>query len=137
MEMNQDHPALVAARNSWRCVQTKQKEEWLDLLAEDVVVEDPIGVAPTNPTGKGAQGKDALREFWEKNIEPTTIRIEPHESFAAGAESAHVLTLTNSFPNGVKMIVHGIFTYRVNDAGKIQSLRGYWSLEDARVEQPG
>jgi hypothetical protein len=35
------------------------------------------------------------------------------------------------------MIVHGIFTYRVNDAGKIQSLRGYWSLEDARVEQPG
>ena len=47
-----------------------------------------------------------------------------------------MLTLTTSFPNGVKMTVHGIFTYRLNDAGKIQRLRGYWSLADSKVEHP-
>jgi steroid delta-isomerase len=134
--MNQEHPALVAARNSWRCAQAKLREEWLDLMADDIRIEDPIGVGPTNPTGKGICGKEAVSEFWEKNIAPTDLRIEAHESFAAGAESAHVLTLTTGFPNGVKMTVRGIFTYTVNDAGKLQKLRGYWTLEDAKVERP-
>lgn len=134
--MDQDHPALVAARNSWRCVQEKKKEEWLALMADDIVVEDPIGVASTNPTGKGIRGKAALAEFWEKNIAPTTIRIEAHESFAAGSESAHVLSLTTAFPNGVRMTVHGIFTYEIDEADRLRCLRGYWSLEDARVEKP-
>jgi hypothetical protein len=32
--------------------------------------------------------------------------------------------------------VHGIFTYTVNDAGRIQALRGYWSMDEAKVEKP-
>lgn len=134
--MNEDHPALLIARSSWRCVHAKDKQGWLDLMAEDVCIEDPIGVGPTNPTGKGMVGKEAVRAFWDANIAPNDIRIETHESFAAGSESAHLMTLTTSFPNGVKMFVHGIFTYRVNDAGELQSLRGYWTLQDAKVEQP-
>lgn len=134
--MDENHPALVAARSSWRCVQARRKDEWLELMAEDVRVEDPIGVAPTNPTGKGISGRAGLAEFWDKNIAPAAIRIEAHESFAAGSESAHVLTLETSFPNGIRMTVHGIFTYRVNDAGKIQSLRGYWSLAESKIERP-
>lgn len=134
--MDEQHPALVAARNSWRCVQDKKRDEWLALLAEDVLIEDPIGKGPTNPSGEGIRGRQAARDFWEKNIAPTSIRITAHESYAAGSESAHVLTLRTSFPNGVAMNVHGIFTYRVNDDGRIQSLRGYWSLADAKVEKP-
>lgn len=135
--MSEEHPALLAARSSWRCVQEKRKEDWLALMAEDICVEDPVGVGPTNPTGKGVQGRAALAEFWDRNIAPASIRIEAHESFAAGAESAHLMTLTTSFPNGVRMSVRGIFTYRVNDTGKLQSLRGYWSLGEAKIEQPG
>lgn len=131
--MNEEHPALVAARSSWRCVQAKQKDAWLALMADDVRIEDPIGVGPTNPTGEGLHGKQAVAEFWERHIAPTTITIEPHESFAAGSESAHVLSLTTRFPNGVTTTVHGIFTYRVDDDGRLQSLRGYWSLEDAVI----
>lgn len=133
--MDQNHPALAAARSSWRFVQEKNKQAWLDLMADDVVFEDPIGVAPTNPDGHGVRGKAALSEFWDKTMAPATIRIEPHESFAAGQESAHVMTLRTSFANGVTMIVHGIFTYRLNDGGKLQSLRGYWSMEDSKVER--
>ena len=135
--MSELHPAIAAAHASWRCVGARAREEWLDLLAEDVTIEDPIGVAPTNPTGKGFRGKAEAAGFWDKNLAPTeSVSVEAHESFAAGNESAHVLTLTTSFPNGVKMIVHGIFTYTLNDAGKIRSLRGYWSLDQARMVQP-
>jgi steroid delta-isomerase len=134
--MAAQHPALVAARSSWRYVQAKDRESWLALLAPDICIEDPIGVGATNPTGKGIRGLEEAKAFWEKNIAPTTIKIEPHESFAAGNESAHLLTLTTSFPNGVKIQVHGIFTYRVNEVGNLTSLRGYWSMADAKVEKP-
>lgn len=134
--MDQDHPALVAARSSWRCVHAKDKEGWLDLMAEDICVEDPIGIAPTNPDGKGVRGKAGMREFWETNVDPNKIVIEAHESFAAGDESAHRMTLTTEFPNGLKMMVNGIFTYRVNDEGKLTNLRGYWSLDETEVSKP-
>jgi steroid delta-isomerase len=134
--MSGEHPAMVAARSSWRCVQAKDKEGWLALMTDDICIEDPIGVAPTNPTGKGLRGKAEVADFYEKNIAPATLRIEPHESYAAGDESAHLMTLTTSFPNGVTMTVRGIFTYRVDDAGKLTNLRGYWTLADAKVEQP-
>jgi len=135
--VNEEHPAMVAARNSWRCVQAKDKEGWLALMADDVKIEDPIGVAITNPTGDGVRGKAEVGDFYEKNIAASTLHIEVHESRVAGEnESAHVLTLTNEFPNGIKTQVRGIFTYRLNAAGKLANLRGYWTMDDMKVEQP-
>ena len=55
-------------------------------------------------------------------------------SYAAGREAAHLGTLTTTFPNGSKVIVEGIFTYELNDEGKLSSLRGYWELKDAKFE---
>ena len=131
--MDENHPALVAARNSWRCVQSKAREEWLELMADDVLIEDPIGVAPTNPEGKGIRGKEALGRFWDQNLAPTEVVIETHESFACGNESAHRMTLRTTFPGNTTFVVDGIFTYRVNDAGKITNLRGYWCVEDMKT----
>jgi steroid Delta-isomerase len=132
-----EHPAMMAAHHSWRCVRARLRDEWLDLMAEDVKIEDPIGVGPTNPTGKGFRGRAEAEQFWDKNLAPTeSIAITAHESFAAGDESAHVLTLVTKFPNGVAMTVHGIFTYTVDAAGKLIALRGYWSMADAKIEKP-
>jgi steroid delta-isomerase len=133
--MDENHPALVAARSSWRCVQAKDKEAWLALMADDVLFEDPIGAGPTNPTGEGIRGKAALSDFFDKNMAPNTIRIETHESFVAGNESAHVMTLTTSFPNAMRMIVHGIFTYAVDESGLLTNLRGYWTVADSKFEK--
>ena len=135
--MNQNHPALLAARNSWRCVTEKSRDGWLNAMADDVVIEDPIGMAPTNPSGEGIQGKQAVAAFWDQHIAPSKIEFEIHESFAAGSESAHVLTITTALPNGIRMKVHGIFTYHLNTSGQLRALRGYWQLEDAKVEKPG
>ena len=134
--MSEEHPAMAAAHHSWSCVKRRARQEWLDLMADDVTLEDPIGVAPTNPTGKGYRGKAEAEKFWDDNIGRTeSISIEAHESFAAGSESAHVLTLTTRFPNGTIMSVHGIFTYEVNDEGKLKALRGFWSLGEAKIEK--
>jgi steroid delta-isomerase len=117
----------------------KDKQGWLDLMAEDICVEDPIGVAPTNPDGKGVRGKAALSEFYDKNMASSTIEIETHESYAADNdknESAHLMTLRTTLSNGMKVIVRGIFTYRINDEGKITNLRGFWSLSGSEFIQP-
>ena len=134
--MNEEHPAMVAARASWSAVRRKNKEEWLALMADDIVIEDPIGVSPIDAVGKGHAGKEAVRAFFDQNIAPNTIEFDVSESFAAGLESAHRMALITTFPNGTKMIVNGIFTYRVNQDGKLVSLRGYWELADAQVVQP-
>ena len=134
--MDPNHPALVAAQSSWRCVHAKDKAGWLGLMADDICVEDPIGLAPTNPDGHGVKGKAAMDAFWDGNIEPNTIRVETHESFVAGDESAHRMTLTTTFPNGASMKLNGIFTYRVNAEGKLTNLRGYWLLEDSVFSSP-
>ena len=137
--MNEEHPALIASRSSWRCVQAHDKEGWLDLMADDVCIEDPIGVAPTNADGKGIRGKAAVAEFYEKNIAQNKLSITCHQSNLSSCdqEAAHVLTLATEFPNGVKSHVTGIFTYRLNDAGKLVSLRGYWNMDAMTFEQPG
>ena len=135
--MEREHPALAASRASWRCVQAKDKAGWLGLMAEDICIEDPIGVAFTNPDGKGVRGKRAVAEFFDKNIAPATIRIETHESYTAEAnEAAHVMTLTTTLPNGVVSRVRGIFTYRTNDEGKLTNLRGFWNMKAMQFEQP-
>jgi steroid delta-isomerase len=130
------NPAMTAARSSWRCVQARDREAWLDLMADDIVMEDPIGIAPTNPDGRGIRGKAAVAAFWDASMSKMDIHIDTHESFAAANESAHRMTLTTTFPNGGGMTVNGIFTYRVDERGKLTNLRGYWSLDEAEIRPP-
>ena len=134
--MNEENLAMVAARASWSAVQRKDKEGWLALMTDDVLFHDPIGVSPLDATGKGHVGKQAVSAFWDKTMAPATIAIEVHRSFTAGLEAAHLMTLTTELPGDVRSIVTGIFTYRVNEDGKLAALRGYWDMDDMSFEQP-
>ena len=134
-----EHPAMIAAR---RLVALRRRRE--AMRGAGSRCWPPASASRTRSacrphrsrTGKGIRGLEEAKAFWERNIATTSIQIQAHESFAADSESAHVLTLTTSFPNGVKIVVHGIFTYRVNDAGKLTNLRGYWTMADAKIEKP-
>ena len=124
-------PVVAASRNSWRCVQAGDREGWLALMSDDVVVEDPIGEAVTNPGGTGVRGKDALAAFYDANIGPNQLRITCEETFPSSSptEIAYILVLETTFPNGFVATVRGVFTYRVDDAGLITNLRGYWNMD--------
>jgi len=63
------------------------------------------------------------------------MTIVSAESYAAGNESAHVLTLTVHFANGLETKGRGIFTYRVDDTGKVNALRGYWGFDEMEMVQ--
>lgn len=132
-----DHPAMIAARASWAAVEAGDREGWLALMADDVVIEDPIGEALTNPTGLGARGKDEVGAFFDANIGPNQLAIDVHTSRVAGNESAHHMTLTTTLPDGTKAVVTGLFAYRVGDDGLLTSLRGWWGMDDMTFVAPG
>ena len=124
-------PVVAASEASWRCVQTGDREGWLALMADDVVVEDPIGEAVTNPDGTGVRGKEALAAFYDTNIGPNQLTVTREETFPSSSpdEIAYILVLHTKFPNGFTATVRGVFTYRVDDGGLITNLRGYWHMD--------
>lgn len=130
-------PALTASQASWRCVQAHDREGWLALMADDVVIEDPIGEAITNPDGRGVRGKQAVAEFYDKNIAINQLTITCEETFASSSptEIAHILVLHSKFDGGFTSTVRGVFTYRVDDAGLIASMRGYWNMDAMTFSQ--
>ena len=124
-------PAMAASQASWRCVQTHDREGWLGLMSEDIVIEDPIGKSVTNPDGLGVRGKQAAAAFYDTNIAANTLRVTCEETFPSSSpnEIAHILVLRSEFENGFTSAVRGVFCYRVDDDGLITNLRGYWNLE--------
>lgn len=134
---NEDTPAMAASRESWRCVQTHDREGWLALMAPDVVIEDPIGEAITNPDGRGVRGKDAVAAFYDANIAANNLTVTCEESFASSSpnEVAHILVLRSEFEGGFSSTVRGVFTYRLNDDGLLSNLRGYWNMDGMKFEQ--
>ena len=131
-----EHPARRAALLSREYVHSKNREGWLGLYAEDAIIEDPIGVSAIDPPGKGHRGPAAREAFWDNFIAPSSINVDILDSYAAGNEVANhaIITTTIDTGNGkaLQQKVHGVFTYHVNDEGKLLSLRGYWEVDDPR-----
>lgn len=133
-------PALIASHKSWAAVHAHDREGWLALMADDVVLEDPVGESYTNPDGTGLHGKEAVAGFYDANIGPNDLRVTCEETFPSSSphEIAHILVLRSRFPNGMMSTVRGVFTYRVNDVGLLTNLRGYWymdQMEFTKVEK--
>jgi steroid delta-isomerase len=129
-------PALAASRASWDRVGAHDRDGWLALMADDVHVEDPIGPAITNPDGAGVRGRAALGAFWDTVIEPNRLTVTCEETFPSSspAEVAHVLVLRTELAGGGTSTVRGVFTYRVDEAGLIAHLRGYWTIDAMRFD---
>jgi steroid Delta-isomerase len=127
------HPAQRAAARSARYASRREKAAWLDLYADDAVIEDPVGVSPLDPTGKGHRGREALSRFWDVVIGPGNMTYTIRESYPCADECANVWSLTNVLPGGARVTVDLVSIYRVNAAGKLLSMRAYWSY--AEVEQ--
>jgi ketosteroid isomerase-like protein len=134
--MSEEHPARAAARRSMDAVQRGDRRAWLDNFAADAVVEDPIGPSPFDPEGRGHRGKEAIGAFWDAQIAPNRVMVNVRCSYAAGSEVANVGTVTVVAENGAVMLVDGVFTYRVNEAGKVVALRAYWELDGLKVLAP-
>ena len=130
--MTTEHPARAASRRSMELVQSKgenAKEEWMALFADDAIIEDPIGASPLDPEGKGHRGRDAISAFWDLTIAHVQLTFDIRSSYAAGNEVANVGMITSKLADGTTITVEGVFTYRVDAAGKIVALRAYWEFD--------
>ena len=127
-------PAQQASFNSMRNVKARNRAGWLALFAEDALLQDPVGVSPFDPTGQGHKGKEAIGAFWDNVIEPNGGIFRIRESYPAADECANVITLGKTLPNGKAFDVHFVGVYRVNEAGKIVSLKAYWQFDKVMAE---
>ncbi|MCU1588652.1 MAG: hypothetical protein JWN31_2145 [Frankiales bacterium] len=122
--------AREMSQRSMAAVKARDKAAWLALWAEDGWVEDPIGESFIDPTGLGHHGPEGRAAFWDNNIGSVeSIRFELKDSFACGSEVANIATIHITLPGGATSRCEGVFVYRVNDEGKLKSLRAYWELD--------
>ena len=106
----------------------KQKSDWLNLFSDDAIVEDPIGVSPLDPIGKGHNGKAAIETFYDTVIANGDLVFEIVESIPCGDECANFANITNKI-DGAEIKTKMIVIYRVNSDDKIVSLRAFWDYE--------
>ncbi len=126
-----DTPAHLAGKRSRDAVTARDKEAWLEVFAEDAIVEDPIGPSFFDPEGKGHRGRDAISAFWDKVIAPTDkIEFNFRDTVQCGNEEANVGNIVTTM-GGHQITAEGVFTYRVNDEGKLAALRAYWEMDRA------
>ena len=126
--MSDEHPARKAGLLSQRFVSAGERDQWLELFDENAVVQDPVGVSPLDPVGKGQVGKAAIAAFYDQFIAKANVSFDYPRSYACGDECAFVGTVYTAFGD-TEVASEGVFVYRVNDAGKLVSLRAFWEHE--------
>ena len=106
----------------------KDKQSWLDLFAEDAIVQDPIGKSPLDPVGDGHKGKEAIEKFYDTVIANGNIEFNILESIPCANECANFAQIVNVVGD-VKIETQMIVIYRVNSNDKIVSLRAFWDYQ--------
>ena len=106
----------------------KDKQNWLDLFAEDAIVQDPIGKSPLDPDGNGHKGKEAIEKFYDTVIANGNIEFNILESIPCADECANFAQIINVVGD-VKIETKMIVIYRVNSDDKIVSLRAFWDYQ--------
>jgi steroid delta-isomerase len=138
--MTDDMPTVrELAIRSRAAVNAGDRQAWLDLFADDAVVQDPIGPSPFDPAGHGHHGKEAIGTFYDTVIGPNdAITFEIEQSYLCGEEVADVGTIRTTLPGGAhQAVVHGVYTYRSNGAGKLAALRAFWELDSLELIEIG
>jgi steroid delta-isomerase len=123
-----DTPVHRAGNRSREAAMARDKEAWLDVFADDAIVEDPIGPSHFDPEGKGHRGKDAISAFYDMAIAPNKLEFNFVDTFQCGNEEANVGTIVIT-TGEYQVTAEGVFTYKVNDEGKLVALRAYWELD--------
>lgn len=132
---DKDATARELGRRSQAAVEAKDRDGWLELFADDAIVQDPIGPSPLDPGGKGHRGRDAIAAFYDTVIAPNErITFEIERSYLCGDEVADVGVIRTTLAGGRHIaVVRGVYTYRSNGAGKLAALRAYWEFGAAEL----
>lgn len=127
-----DHPARRAAQRSYAAVAAGDLEGWLEVYAEDAVIEDPVGPSMFDAEGAGHRGHEGIRAFWELAIAPVkTFHFTVHDSHANGRTCANVATITTRFPDGTIVDTDLVTIHEIGEDGRVVHMRAHWEPERA------
>ena len=131
-----DRSARAASLRSRRYTHAADGDSWVALFAEDGVVQDPVGPSPFDESGEGHRGHVAIRAFWDTVIaqNPVQLVILLSNQSSDEREVANVIAITNTMPDGSTVSTEMVACYRVDDDGKILSLRAYWEFAKLRFD---
>ena len=76
------------------------------------------------------QTSRTIAKFFDMAIAPSELTFNFEKAYQCGNEEANVGNIVIRAA-GYEVIAEGVFTYRVNDEGKIAALRAYWELDKA------
>jgi steroid delta-isomerase len=107
------------AEASLRLTRDGDREGWLELFADDAIVEDPVGSEPH-------RGIEAIRRFRDSVIATMdSFDYQIERCYVGGDEAALVVTFSLS-AGGSTLVMDLVNIYRANAEGKIASLRSFW-----------
>lgn len=122
-------PARAASIRSMQLAEAGDGRAWLDLFADDAIVQDPYGPSPMDPSGQGQVGKEAIEKFCAAFIRPDSIRFEIRQTLTSGPACVNIGTIYTKRPGGKVGWSEIVNVYEANEAGKLTLLRSYWDFE--------
>lgn len=114
---------------SLSAVRAGDRQGWLDLFAEDGVVQDPVGISPLDPSGVGHRGKATIAKFYDDIISHNkSFEGKITEAILCGEECACTVSFAITSADGKPMTLNAINIYKATKDGRIASLRSFWDI---------
>jgi steroid Delta-isomerase len=126
-----ERPARLASWRALDAISRKDKERYISLYAPNGVIHDPVGRSALDPTGSGHRGHDSLAKFWDEYIARIGgLSFRVHTSLATDNQVANSFTMIMQLPEGETNSLESIFIYRVDEAGLLLYVGGYWEMPE-------
>lgn len=127
--MGNCYKAQQASIQSREFALQKNRTGWLDLFADDAIVQDPVGISPLDPAGQGHRGKEAIAAFYDRVIANSNMEFVIEHSIPAGDACANLVELKNTIADNAVLETTMIVVYTANDEGKLVLLQAYWEYD--------
>ena len=102
-------------------IRDMNQNAWVNTFAEDAISYDPVGAPPI-------EGHQKLGEFFQSITAAfKEVGLTEDDVFIAANQVAVKWTGTGISKKGNKVRFEGIDVITLNEAGKIQTLHGYWN----------
>jgi ketosteroid isomerase-like protein len=117
---------LELAETSLALTKARDRDRWLALFEEDALLQDPVGPSPTDPSGQGHRGIEAIAKFHDTVITwMDTFEYTIERAYTCGDEVALVVNFQIGGKAG-DMDMDLVNIYKRSDNGKLASLRSFW-----------
>ena len=127
---------LKAARKTaisqyYTSLSAMNREGWLEVLATNAVIYDPVGKPPLRAQEDSPKFFDLLCKFYKR------FEIVQNHVFIVGQEAAVKWTMQVTAKNERQATAEGISVFEFNEQGKITLIQSYWDEASLKTQLTG